>query len=59
LTKDDRKRFEQLKLPHLNTAYNLARWLVREPHNAEDIVQIAYAKAFESRSIYYDTFITC
>jgi RNA polymerase sigma-70 factor (ECF subfamily) len=38
--------FEQVVLPHLDAAYNLARWLVRNPHDAEDIVQEAYLRAF-------------
>jgi RNA polymerase sigma-70 factor (ECF subfamily) len=37
--------FEQLMLPHLNAAYNLARWLVRDPSIAEDVVQDAYERA--------------
>lgn len=44
---DDRGRFEQVVLPHLNAAYNLARWLVRNRHDAEDIVQEAYLRAFK------------
>lgn len=40
------EQFEQIVLPHLNAAYNLARWLVRNPHDAEDIVQEAYLRAF-------------
>lgn len=43
----DAGRFEQAVLPHLNAAYNLARWLVRNPHDAEDIVQEAYLRAFK------------
>jgi len=39
-------RFEQVVLPHLDAAYNLARWLVRNTHDAEDIVQEAYLRAF-------------
>jgi RNA polymerase sigma-70 factor, ECF subfamily len=39
-------RFEQLVLPHLDAAYNLARWIVRNTHDAEDIVQEAYLRAF-------------
>ena len=39
--------FEQVVLPHLDAAYNLARWLVRDPHDAEDIVQEAYLRAFK------------
>ena len=39
-------RFEQLMLPHMNAAYNLARWLMRNDSNAEDVVQEAYLRAF-------------
>ena len=39
-------RFEQTVLPHLNAAYNLARWLVRNDHDAQDVVQEAYLRAF-------------
>jgi RNA polymerase sigma factor (sigma-70 family) len=39
-------RFEQLFLPHLDAAYNLARWLIRNEHDAEDRVQEAYLRAF-------------
>jgi RNA polymerase sigma-70 factor (ECF subfamily) len=37
--------FEQVVLPHLDAAYNLARWLVRNPHDAEDVVQDACLRA--------------
>ena len=37
--------FEQIMLPHLDAAYNLARWLVRDPSIAEDVVQDAYERA--------------
>jgi RNA polymerase sigma-70 factor, ECF subfamily len=37
--------FERAVLPHLDAAYNLARWLVREPHDAEDVVQEATLRA--------------
>ena len=40
------ERFESLVLPHLNAAYNLARWLVRNEHDAQDIVQEAYLRSF-------------
>ena len=45
--KKDRERFERMMLGHLDAAYNLALWLVREPAEAEDIVQTAYMRAFE------------
>jgi RNA polymerase sigma factor (sigma-70 family) len=40
--------FEQDALPHLNSAYNLARWLTRNDQDADDIVQEAYLRAFKS-----------
>jgi RNA polymerase sigma-70 factor (ECF subfamily) len=39
-------RFEQIVLPHLDAAHNLARWLARNQHNAEDVVQEACLRAF-------------
>jgi len=33
-------------MPHLDAAYNLARWLTRNDHDAEDVVQEAYLRAF-------------
>jgi RNA polymerase sigma-70 factor (ECF subfamily) len=41
-------RFEQLVLPHLDAAYNLARWLTRKDHDAQDVVQEAYLRAFKA-----------
>jgi RNA polymerase sigma-70 factor (ECF subfamily) len=40
-------RFEDIALSHLPAAYNLARWLVRNDHDAEDVVQEAYLRAFK------------
>jgi len=37
--------FEKVMLPHLDAAYNLARWLIRDPSMAEDVVQDAYERA--------------
>jgi RNA polymerase sigma-70 factor, ECF subfamily len=44
--------FEQVVLPHMDAAYNLARWLVRNTHDAEDIVQEAYLRAYKFFSSY-------
>jgi len=33
--------FDSVALPHLDAAYNLARWLMRDPADAEDVVQDA------------------
>jgi RNA polymerase sigma-70 factor, ECF subfamily len=38
--------FEREVLPHLDTAYNLARWLIRNEQDAQDAVQEAYLRAF-------------
>lgn len=40
--------FETLMLPHLDAAYNLARWLLRNEEDARDVVQEAYLRAFRS-----------
>ena len=40
-------RFEQVVLPHLDAAYNLARWLTHNDGDAEDVVQEAYLRAFK------------
>ena len=40
-------RFQELVLPHLDAAYNLARWLARDPHDAEDVVQDACVRAMK------------
>jgi RNA polymerase sigma-70 factor, ECF subfamily len=44
---DERKqRFERVVLPHLDAAYNLARWITRNDHDAQDVVQEAVLRAF-------------
>jgi RNA polymerase sigma-70 factor, ECF subfamily len=45
---DRRRRFEAQALPHLDAAYNLARWLSRSPADADDIVQDAMLRAFRA-----------
>ena len=47
-----RGRFEQVVLPQLDAAYNLARWLTRNGHDAEDVVQDAVERALR----YFDAF---
>ena len=41
------RRFEEICVPHLDAAYDLARWLTRDDRNAEDVVQEAYLRAFK------------
>jgi RNA polymerase sigma-70 factor (ECF subfamily) len=41
-----RTRFTRAVLPHLAAAYNLARWLTGDDHDAEDVVQEAYLRAY-------------
>lgn len=44
--------FEQALLPHLDAAYNLARWLAGNEHDAEDIVQESCLRAVK----FFDSF---
>lgn len=48
---DKRVRFERLVLPHLDAAYSLATWLVRDDAQAEEAVQEACLRAFR----YFDS----
>ncbi len=50
--KDKHELFENTVLPYLGSAYNLARWLTGNEHDAEDIVQEAFLRALRS----FDTF---
>jgi RNA polymerase sigma-70 factor (ECF subfamily) len=45
LDSQDRVRFEQLVLPHLDAAFNLARWLMHGRADAEDVAQEAMMRA--------------
>ena len=40
--------FEDVMLPHLDAAHNLAKWLLRNEEDAKDVVQEAYLRAFKS-----------
>ena len=46
------RRFEQIALPHLDAAFNLARWLTGDNHDAEDVVQESFLRALK----YVDSF---
>ncbi|HSD46230.1 MAG TPA: sigma-70 family RNA polymerase sigma factor [Pyrinomonadaceae bacterium] len=47
------ERFEEIALQHLGAAYSLARWLVPNEADAEDLVQEAYLRALKFFSGYY------
>ncbi len=39
--------FEETILPHLDAAYNLARWIMNDDQDAEDMVQESYLRAYK------------
>jgi RNA polymerase sigma-70 factor (ECF subfamily) len=45
LSPGEQERFNGCVLPHLDAAYNLARYLLRDPHEAEEAVQEAFLRA--------------
>ncbi len=47
LSEEQAIQFNALVLPHLNAAYNLARWLTRSDHDAQDVVQAAFLRALK------------
>jgi len=49
---DSRSRFDRAVLPHLDAAYNLARWLSRNDQDAEDVLQTACVRALQ----FFDSF---
>ena len=46
LDEGKREQFEASVLPHLGAAYNLARWLTRNDHDAQDVVQESCLRAY-------------
>jgi len=52
LESSEQARFEAVVLPHLDAAYTLARYLTRNAHDAEDVVQDACLRALK----YFETF---
>jgi len=48
--KEELTSFEDAMLPHLDAAHNLAKWLLRNEEDAQDVVQEAYLRAFRSFS---------
>jgi RNA polymerase sigma-70 factor (ECF subfamily) len=49
---DRARSFEAVALPHLDAAYNLARWITHNHQDAQDVIQDAYLKALS----YFDSF---
>jgi RNA polymerase sigma factor (sigma-70 family) len=50
--RDEVVAFRTLMLPHLDAAYNLARYLTRDPALAEDVVQDAFLRAHKAFAQY-------
>jgi len=46
LESQERERFELCILPHLDAAFNLARWLLRDRQDAEDVAQESMLRAY-------------
>ena len=50
---ENRRRFELLALPHLDAAYNLARWMTHNDQDAQDVVQEALMRALRYMSKFH------
>jgi RNA polymerase sigma-70 factor (ECF subfamily) len=50
--RDQARQFREIVLPHLDAAYNFARYLARDPVAAEDIAQEAFLRAFRAFPTY-------
>ncbi|WP_333845218.1 sigma-70 family RNA polymerase sigma factor [Pelomicrobium sp.] len=50
--KGTNERFERLVMAHMDAAYNLAYWITRDPHEAEEAVQEALLRAYR----FFDSF---
>lgn len=46
------RTFELTMWPHMRAAYNLARWLVRNDQDAEDVVQESFLKAYKAQDAF-------
>ena len=46
--REDLLSFEAVMLPHLDAAHNLAKWLLRNEQDAQDVVQEAFLRAFKA-----------
>jgi RNA polymerase sigma factor (sigma-70 family) len=53
--KEELLSFEEAMLPHLDAAHNLAKWLLRNEQEAQDVVQEAYLRAFRSFGGFHGT----
>jgi RNA polymerase sigma-70 factor (ECF subfamily) len=47
--------FEKTILPHLDAAYNLARWIMNNDQDAEDMVQESYLRAYKYFTSFHGT----
>ena len=53
--KEELTSFEEAMLPHLDAAHSLAKWLLRNEEDAQDVVQEAYLRAFRSFAGFHGT----